>query len=122
MSVYPYCALCWVRGKSVVATTVDHITPFTDKHDARRLDWDNLQSLCVRCHMGDKAMIQAQGTQRDIKRRWVAYMRRLMTCDENALRELPECLAQAIMDVTTLQYDIDTTFRMGWHDTDGGNR
>jgi 5-methylcytosine-specific restriction endonuclease McrA len=29
---------------------VDHIIPFESIDDPRRLDWNNLQSLCARCH------------------------------------------------------------------------
>jgi 5-methylcytosine-specific restriction protein A len=43
----------------VPATDVDHIVPFQDVDDPRRLDPTNLQSLCHECH--------SRKTQRDRK-------------------------------------------------------
>lgn len=44
------CQHCKKEGRQVPATDVDHIDPFDGKHDPRRLDLSNLQSLCKPCH------------------------------------------------------------------------
>lgn len=44
-----YCVLCARKGLIVAATVVDHIIPHAGD-DKLRLDWNNLQGLCVRCH------------------------------------------------------------------------
>lgn len=47
----PYCAECDRQGLVRLASEVDHIEPFTSVDDPKRLDRDNLQSLCHRCHI-----------------------------------------------------------------------
>ena len=46
----PVCEECERQGRVTPAREVDHIEPFTSRQDPRRLDWDNLQSLCNPCH------------------------------------------------------------------------
>lgn len=48
----PLCRLCRKVGRSVIATTVDHIKP---KHLGGTDDEDNLQSLCEPCHRAKTA-------------------------------------------------------------------
>lgn len=45
---YPLCALCESRGVFTQMKFVDHITPIREGGGA--FNWDNLQSLCERCH------------------------------------------------------------------------
>jgi 5-methylcytosine-specific restriction protein A len=45
------CQHCFHRdGILTPATAVDHIIPFTSNSDPRRLDVNNLMSLCTPCH------------------------------------------------------------------------
>lgn len=44
----PLCRMCQQAGRITPAVLVDHITPIRD--GGARLDDDNLQSLCRRCH------------------------------------------------------------------------
>lgn len=44
----PLCRMCQQAGRVTLAVLVDHITPIRD--GGERLDDDNLQSLCRRCH------------------------------------------------------------------------
>lgn len=44
----PLCRLCSQAGRITPAVLVDHIVPIRD--GGARLDDDNLQSLCRRCH------------------------------------------------------------------------
>jgi len=113
MAVYPVCVGCWVAGRMEPATHVDHITPFTDKHDARRLDWDNLQSLCTKCHMGPKAAIQATTARHKVKAQWAAWLCHTRTCDDVTLQELPDHVQEAMRDNTTTWED-GKTWRLGW--------
>lgn len=53
----PLCRFCEQAGRTTLATVVDHIVPFKGREDPRRLDADNLQSLCETCH---NAVKQAQ--------------------------------------------------------------
>lgn len=46
----PLCAHCLAIGRIVPAEEVDHIERFEGKDDPRRLDPENLQSLCKPCH------------------------------------------------------------------------
>ncbi|WP_082745449.1 MULTISPECIES: HNH endonuclease signature motif containing protein [Alphaproteobacteria] len=48
----PLCRSCRKAGRSVVATTVDHIVP---KHRGGTDDESNLQSLCDPCHKAKTA-------------------------------------------------------------------
>ena len=43
---YPLCEVCEATGITTVATEVHHIVPFKGVRDPRRLQWDNLQSIC----------------------------------------------------------------------------
>ena len=47
---HPLCELCLARGLYVPMRDVDHKIPFRSLDDPRRLDSDNLQSLCAACH------------------------------------------------------------------------
>ena len=47
---HPLCEHCEAKGYLKPATETDHIRPFTGLADPLRLDWDNLQALCNRCH------------------------------------------------------------------------
>jgi 5-methylcytosine-specific restriction enzyme A len=50
LAEHPYCRHCAEAGRGEVrATVVDHIETVRD-HPERRLDPENLQSLCVPCH------------------------------------------------------------------------
>ena len=44
----PLCRECAKKGKTTLATVVDHIRPI--EQGGAMLDWDNLQSLCESCH------------------------------------------------------------------------
>jgi 5-methylcytosine-specific restriction protein A len=50
LSENPLCVLCREDGKRTPAQEVDHVIPFKDRHDPKRLDWENLQAVCRRCH------------------------------------------------------------------------
>ena len=45
---HPLCCECLKQGKYVTATIVDHIVPI--RQGGKRLDANNLQSLCLSCH------------------------------------------------------------------------
>jgi len=45
----PYCQICHEKGRLSEANEVDHIIPISDGGDP--WDYDNLQSLCKRCHV-----------------------------------------------------------------------
>ena len=60
-----YCVMCAVAGKLIPATVVDHIIPHKG-NESLRLDWDNLQGLCVKCHT-DKTLNYDGGLGNDIK-------------------------------------------------------
>ena len=53
LNEHPYCARCWSKGRTVEADMVDHVVPIS-VDPSRRLDPDNLQSLCWPCHNRDK--------------------------------------------------------------------
>ena len=55
----PLCRICAAQGRVTVATLVDHVQPIAD--GGERLDDDNLQSLCARCH--------AKKTAEDVRKR-----------------------------------------------------
>lgn len=46
---HPFCILCEQRGLDTLTDLVDHIIPVVDRPDLR-YDWENLCSLCRRCH------------------------------------------------------------------------
>ena len=45
----PWCVVCAVEGRSVLAAQADHILGLRQAPE-RALDPENLQSLCMRCH------------------------------------------------------------------------
>ena len=45
----PYCLFCEERGIKKLANVVDHIIPIVVDWD-KRVEWDNLRSLCKTCH------------------------------------------------------------------------
>jgi 5-methylcytosine-specific restriction protein A len=45
----PLCEMCLVSGMTTPAVHVDHIVPLSEDYN-KRLDYDNLQSLCHSCH------------------------------------------------------------------------
>lgn len=48
---YSLCESCKKKGRYIPAKYVDHIIPLTPENVNRYgLDWDNLQSLCSKCH------------------------------------------------------------------------
>lgn len=47
---HPLCARCEKNGHITPAVLVDHIEPLQGRDDPKRLDWNNLQSLCQSCH------------------------------------------------------------------------
>jgi 5-methylcytosine-specific restriction protein A len=53
----PLCELCLKKNPVQVSSAeqVDHIIPFKGIHDPLRLNWDNLQSVCVPCHRAKEA-------------------------------------------------------------------
>ena len=44
----PVCEVC----NDATADDVDHIVPFNGVADPKRTEWQNLQSICRRCHNG----------------------------------------------------------------------
>lgn len=46
----PLCEECERRGRVTKMKQVHHIVPFLGIDDPKRLDWDNLESLCIPCH------------------------------------------------------------------------
>jgi 5-methylcytosine-specific restriction enzyme A len=50
MKVNPLCEICLAEGRYTAATEVDHKIPI-EIDWSKRLDWNNLQPLCHRCHM-----------------------------------------------------------------------
>lgn len=116
IATYPLCVGCWVAGKMEPATHVDHVTPFSGKDDAQRLDWDNLQSLCHRCHMGPKAAIQGRCRRQDVAAEWAKHLRTVRTCDDAMLGELPESIQQSMQADNTVNTTRQRAFSMGWRE------
>jgi 5-methylcytosine-specific restriction endonuclease McrA len=55
----PFCRFCFKMGRLTPATVADHIVPI--REDAgRRLDPDNLQSLCAQCHDSLKQRMESE--------------------------------------------------------------
>lgn len=54
ISANSLCEQCLKRGRMVKANTADHIQPIVDRPDLA-LRWENLQSLCHRCHSSKTA-------------------------------------------------------------------
>ena len=54
----PVCELCLQKKVKEIkkAEQVDHIIPFKGFDDPLRLDWSNLQSVCVPCHRRKEAI------------------------------------------------------------------
>src|SRR5262245_3014933 len=50
LAARPLCALCARAYRVTAAVLVDHVVPFDGPGDPRRLDPQNLQSLCRACH------------------------------------------------------------------------
>ncbi len=50
LAAHPLCVLCAKEGKKRKATQANHIVPFNNFDDSRRIDKLNLQSLCAPCH------------------------------------------------------------------------
>lgn len=46
---HPMCSVCLDKGKITAVEHVHHIVPIRVDR-SRRLDWDNLMSLCEPCH------------------------------------------------------------------------
>lgn len=46
---YPLCEVCKKKDKIVLATEIDHKIAIRIDYDLR-MEWDNLQALCHRCH------------------------------------------------------------------------
>lgn len=59
--VEPLCRECRKAGRLVEASVVDHIIPFNSPIDARALDRDNTQSLCVSCHSAKTRRDRSRG-------------------------------------------------------------
>lgn len=49
LSMNPVCSICQEKGRLSEAVEVDHIVPLSD--GGAPYDYDNLQSLCHRCHV-----------------------------------------------------------------------
>lgn len=60
LAAHPLCAMCNARGRTVAATVADHIVPVVTAPE-RRLDPDNLQSLCASCHNSAKQSEERRG-------------------------------------------------------------
>lgn len=54
----PLCESCKSRGRVTLAREVDHLMRISERPDLR-LDWDNLRSLCERCHDAKSAAERA---------------------------------------------------------------
>ena len=55
LSEHPYCEECLRMDRLTEAQCVDHIDPFRDRSDPKRLNWENLQALCMTCHSAKTA-------------------------------------------------------------------
>ncbi len=55
----PLCWMCLTRGRTTLATVVDHRKPISDGGDP--WEWDNLQSLCKTDHDAAKKSQEATG-------------------------------------------------------------
>ena len=55
----PICAMCKARDKITAARIADHVTPH--KGDEGLFWYGRLQSLCKKCHDGEKKVIEAGG-------------------------------------------------------------
>ena len=49
LKAHPLCDFCHAGGRVTPAAVVDHILTIEARPDLR-LEWNNLRSLCVRCH------------------------------------------------------------------------
>lgn len=50
---HPFCVECKRKGRTTPAQVVDHITPISQ--GGAKLDQDNLQPMCHRCHNAKSA-------------------------------------------------------------------
>lgn len=50
IQMHPLCERCEIQGRVTEAVQVDHRVPFAGIHDPRRLEWSNLESVCLSCH------------------------------------------------------------------------
>ena len=62
LRAHPLCVRCQARGRLVPAVVADHVQPLKD--GGARLEWHNLQALCVPCHNGKTASETAQRHRR----------------------------------------------------------
>lgn len=60
LNEHPLCVSCFKLGRTVAATTVDHVVPARDAPD-RFWDESNWQSLCTSCHSGHKQSLDRTG-------------------------------------------------------------
>lgn len=63
----PFCARCLERGRTTLATVVDHVIPHRGD-SALLYDPENLQSLCSPCHDGSKQSEERTGRPRGCTR------------------------------------------------------
>ena len=75
MAKNPTCAMCEKQGLTVAAKELDHIIPASDRPDLF-WDTDNMQALCVDCHMAKTA---AENKDQDPE--WLARFRDLYGSD-----------------------------------------
>jgi 5-methylcytosine-specific restriction endonuclease McrA len=61
---HPFCIFCEQAGRDTLTDLVDHIVPVVDRPDLR-YDWENLCSLCKRCH-GKKFQMEAFARAHDL--------------------------------------------------------
>jgi 5-methylcytosine-specific restriction enzyme A len=54
LRMFPLCALCLGKDKTVPATVADHVVPH--KGDAQLFWYGSLRSLCAPCHNGRQAV------------------------------------------------------------------
>ena len=50
LTAFPLCSKCFDEGRATPAALVHHVQGVDPRHPERRLDWNNLQSLCRPCH------------------------------------------------------------------------
>lgn len=74
----PLCRRCLERGIVREMDLVDHIVPI-EVAPERRLDWDNLQSMCTDCHAvktaEDMAIYRAPGERLDPRLLWPSWFK-----------------------------------------------
>ncbi|WP_432765536.1 HNH endonuclease signature motif containing protein [Lentilactobacillus otakiensis] len=50
MDGHPWCEECLRNGRRKLSTSVDHVKPLKLCDEDEQLNFDNLQSLCPKCH------------------------------------------------------------------------